>query len=140
MGTDCTLCELVFPCIRDVQCTWNLCAPFSTKHILSYSIYIYLIQWSILFFLRNVQLFCRATSTINGITYLPWSDSDLSELRKITPLPQDFEDPKGLPQLSMKQKSNFMGWMRPYDICDNPEMVHLISSFSIKQVNTCKCI
>ena len=82
-----------------------------------------------------VQLLYRATSTINRITFVPWSDSDLAELRKVTPLPQEFEDPNGLPQLSSKQKSNFMGWMRPYDICDNPRMVHLISSFSIKQVN-----
>ena len=79
----------------------------------------------------------RATSTINRITYLPWSDTDLAELRKITPLPQEFEDPCGLPKLADKQRSNIMGWMRPYDICDNPKMIHLISSFSIKQVSTC---
>lgn len=78
----------------------------------------------------------RATSTINRITYLPWSDSDLAELRKVTPLPQEFEDPDGLPQLSTKQRSSIMNWMRPYDICDNPRMVHLISSFSIKQVSS----
>ena len=46
----------------------------------------------------------------------------------------------GLPRLSDKQKLNFMGWMRPYDICDNPKMVHLISSFSIKQVSACTCM
>ena len=82
-----------------------------------------------------VLLLHRATSTINRITYLPWSDSDLAELRKVTPLPQEFEDPNGLPQLSTKQRSNILNWMRPYDICDNPRMVHLISSFSIKQVS-----
>ena len=78
---------------------------------------------------------CRATSTINGVTYLPWSDSDLAELKKITPLPQEFEDPKGLLRLSRKQNSSLMDWMRPYDICDNPRMIHLVSSFSIKQVS-----
>ena len=82
-----------------------------------------------------VLLLHRATSAINRITYLPWSDSDLAELRKVTPLPQEFEDPNGLPQLSTKQRSNILNWMRPYDICDNPRMVHLISSFSIKQVS-----
>jgi hypothetical protein len=81
----------------------------------------------------------RATSTVNRITYLPWSDSDLAELRKVTPLPQEFEDPNGLPQLSTKQRSSILNWMRPYDICDNPRMVHLISSFSIKQVLLNEC-
>lgn len=61
----------------------------------------------------------------------------MAELRKITRLPQEFEDPCGLPKLSEKQRSSIMGWMRPYDICDNPKMIHLISSFSIKQASAC---
>ena len=66
--------------------------------------------------------------------YLPWSDLDLVDLRKVTPLPQEFEDPAGLIRLSDKQRARLKGWVRPYDICDNPHMVHLISSFTIKQV------
>jgi len=76
----------------------------------------------------------RATSVINGVTYLPWSDADLSELRIVSSLPQDYKDPVGLIPLATKQKAQLGGWMRPHDICDNPKMVHLISSLTIKQV------
>ena len=82
----------------------------------------------------------RATSSINGVTYLPWSDADLAELRKISPLAQDFEDPNGLLRLSDKQRAQFSSWMRPYDISDSPKMISLISSFSIKQVSKCYLI
>jgi len=75
----------------------------------------------------------RATSVINGVTYLPWSDADLSELRIVSSLPQDYKDPVGLIPLATKQKAQLGGWMRPHDICDNPKMVHLISSLTIKQ-------
>lgn len=77
----------------------------------------------------------RATSVINGVTYLPWSDLDLVELKRVDPLSQDFEDPKGLIRLADKQKARLHGWMRPYDISENPKMAHLISSFTIKQVS-----
>ncbi len=73
-------------------------------------------------------------SKINGVTYFPWSDVDLINLKGITPLPQDFEDPCGLIRLSDKQKARMKGWVRPSEICDHPRMVHLISSFTIKQV------
>lgn len=78
----------------------------------------------------------RATSNINGTIYFPWSDSDLAELRKISPIAQDFEDPSGLLRLSDKQRAHFSGWLRPFDISDSPKMIHLISSLSIKQVCT----
>ena len=75
------------------------------------------------------------------MTYLPWSDADLAELRKISAIAQDFEDPNGLLRLSDKQKAHFGGWHRPYDLSDSPKMIHLISSFSIKQVclYVCAC-
>ena len=76
----------------------------------------------------------RTTSKINGVVYYPWSDLDLSELRTVSALPMDFCDPDGLIKLSEKQKSRLAGWMRPGEICENPKMAHLISSFSIKQV------
>lgn len=114
--------------------------------LIAYTLYWYIVHalfdtltqvmdiYNVMYFKRASTSSHRATSTINGITYLPWSDSDLAELRKVTPLPQEFEDPNGLPQLSSKQRSSILNWMRPYDICDNPRMAHLISSFSIKQV------
>ena len=48
----------------------------------------------------------------------------------------DFVDPDGLPALAEKQKARLAGWQRPGEICENPRMAHLISSFSIKQVIT----
>lgn len=75
-----------------------------------------------------------STSTINGVTYLPWSDADLMELRKVSAVAQDYEDPSGLLRLSDKQKAQFGDWQRPYDLSEGPQMIHLISSFSIKQV------
>ena len=76
----------------------------------------------------------RATSVINGVTYPPWNDADLSELRTVSALPQDYKDPAGLVPLANKQKAQFGAWMRPHEICDHPKMVHLISSLTIKQV------
>ena len=76
----------------------------------------------------------RATSVINDVTYPPWDDADLSELRTVSALPQDYKDPAGLVSLANKQKAQFGAWMRPHEICDHPKMVHLISSLTIKQV------
>ena len=76
----------------------------------------------------------RATSVINGVTYPPWNDADLSELRTVSALPQDYKDPAGLVPLANKQKAQLGAWMRPHEICDHPKMVHLISSLTIKQV------
>ena len=84
----------------------------------------------------NVWVLCRATSRINRCVYPPWSDADLAVLRAVSPIAQDFCDPDGLPGLAAKQKSHFQGWMRPHELCDLPKMVHLISSFSIKQVDS----
>ena len=82
-----------------------------------------------------VYNFHSATSSINGVIYFPWTDSDLTELRRISTLAQDFDDPDGLLRLSDKQRTHFSNWLRPFDISDSPKMIHLISSFSIKQVN-----
>jgi calpain-7 len=75
----------------------------------------------------------RATSKINGVVYLPWTDADLAALRAVSPIAQDFCDPVGLPALAAKQKSHFHAWMRPHEMCELPKMVHLFSSFTIKQ-------
>lgn len=86
--------------------------------------------------MKMESLLFRVNSKINGVVYLPWSDSDLAELRTVSALPMDFTDPDGVPRLAEKQKARLAGWQRPGEICDNPKMCHLISSFSIKQV-TC---
>ena len=91
--------------------------------------------YSSLSLLNNNLFHCRATSSINGVTYLPWSASDLVELRKVSPLAQDFDDPDGLIRLSDQQRKHFHGWLRPFDISDSPKMIHIISSLSIKQVS-----
>lgn len=76
----------------------------------------------------------RQNSKINGIVFLPWQDQDVSELRIVSPIPIDYKDPDGLPALAEKQKSKLKGWMRPTELCEDPKMVYLISSFTIKQV------
>ena len=49
-------------------------------------------------------------------------------------------DPDGLPALAAKQKKYFMSWMRPDDICEDPKMVYLVSSFTVKQVCVSVCV
>ena len=79
----------------------------------------------------------RATSEINGVTYPPWDIADLSEFRSVSAPSEDYEDPVGLISLSSQQNAQLGEWMRPHEICDHPKMVHLISSFTIKQVGHC---
>ena len=79
----------------------------------------------------------RATSEINGVTYPPWNNTDLSELRSVSALSEDYEDPMGVISLSSEQKTRLGAWMRPHEICDHPKMIHLISSLTIKQVGHC---
>ena len=43
-------------------------------------------------------------------------------------------DPDGLPKLSEKQRRYLDHWVRPDDICEDPKMVYLVSSFTVKQV------
>lgn len=43
-------------------------------------------------------------------------------------------DPDGLPKLSEKQRRHLDHWVRPDDICEDPKMVYLVSSFTVKQV------
>ena len=45
-------------------------------------------------------------------------------------------DRDGKLALSAKQRSNFGEWMRPDELCSGPQMIIVISSFSIKQVMT----
>ena len=77
----------------------------------------------------------RQNSKINDIVFLPWNDLDVAELRIVSPIPMEFKDPAGLPALAEKQKARLKGWMRPTELCEDPRMVYLISSFTIKQVS-----
>jgi calpain-7 len=79
------------------------------------------------------MLYHRTNSKINGVVYVPWAKGDLAELRTVSSLPMDFTDPDGLIRLADKQKARLAAWQRPGEICENPKMFHLISSFSIKQ-------
>ena len=70
----------------------------------------------------------RATSEINGVTYPPWNNDDLSKFRSVSAPSEDYKDPVGLISLSSEQIAHLGEWMRPHEICDHPKMVHLISS------------
>jgi len=45
-------------------------------------------------------------------------------------------DKDGKLALSAKQRSNFVRWKRPDEITGTPQMIIIVSSFSIKQVMT----
>lgn len=43
-------------------------------------------------------------------------------------------DKDGKLALSPKQQNKFTDWLRPDEICDSPQMIYAVSSFSIRQV------
>ena len=81
----------------------------------------------------------KGTSNINGRVYLPWQEADLSELIDYRQFADCFNDPDGLPALAAKQSSLLHGWFRPGDICDEPKMVYMVTSASIKQTIVSDC-
>ena len=81
----------------------------------------------------------KGTSNINGRVYLPWQDADLSELIDYRQFADCFNDPDGLPALAQKQSALLHGWFRPGDICDEPKMVYVVSSASVKQTIVSDC-
>jgi calpain-7 len=76
------------------------------------------------------------TSTINGITCLPFLDHDLLERFRF---PSLFTDPDGNPKLSQVQMGRFAAWKRPHEFIKNPRMIDLISPYSIKQTIITDC-
>ena len=42
-------------------------------------------------------------------------------------------DKHGMLALSPKQRDKFGKWMRPDSLCEHPEMIYAVSSFSIRQ-------
>jgi len=62
----------------------------------------------------------RESSRINGCIFLPWVESEDSELRNFT-FKKKFEDPDGKLTLSALQRRNCAGWARAWQICgENP--------------------
>ena len=76
------------------------------------------------------------TSYINGKVYPPWLDVDLRE-KFAYRIP--FSDPDGVLSLAPKQKSRLAEWVRPSDLCENPQMIYAVTSFSIKQTIVSDC-
>ncbi|XP_027051362.1 calpain-7-like isoform X1 [Pocillopora damicornis] len=78
----------------------------------------------------------KRTSYINGKLFPPWLDIDLKERFAY---PDCYSDKDGQLALSQKQKARFTKWLRPTELCENPEMIYAISSFSIKQTIVSDC-
>lgn len=78
----------------------------------------------------------KRTSYINGKLFPPWLDIDLKERLAY---PDCYSDKDGQLALSQKQKARFAKWLRPTELCENPEMIYAISSFSIKQTIVSDC-
>lgn len=78
----------------------------------------------------------KQTSYINGKLFPPWLDIDLKERFAY---PDYYSDKDGQLPLSQKQRARFSKWLRPSELCENPEMFYAISSFSIKQTIVSDC-
>ncbi|XP_065666768.1 calpain-7 isoform X4 [Hydra vulgaris] len=78
----------------------------------------------------------RLTSYVNGNVYHPLLDIDMNE-QFAYKIP--FTDPNGLLTLAPNQQSRFISWVRPSDICENPQMIFAVSSLSIKQTIVSDC-
>lgn len=78
----------------------------------------------------------KKTSYINGKLFPPWLDIDLKERFAY---PDYYSDKDGQLALSQKQRARFAKWLRPSELCENPEMIYAISSFSIKQTIVSDC-
>ncbi|KAJ8024532.1 Calpain-7 [Holothuria leucospilota] len=71
------------------------------------------------------------TSKINGREYVPFiSKADRKE-RFAFPVP--FTDKCGTLVLAPKQRERFGRWARPEEFCSDPQIVYVISSFSVRQ-------
>jgi len=66
----------------------------------------------------------RASSRINGLLVLPWSQEDPACLPPSNTQPS-FIDPDGLPSLSAKQSSQRVVWKRPHEWLRNPCLLPL---------------
>ncbi|XP_065666769.1 calpain-7 isoform X5 [Hydra vulgaris] len=63
-----------------------------------------------------------------------------SNKKKLSPSEiETLRDPNGLLTLAPNQQSRFISWVRPSDICENPQMIFAVSSLSIKQTIVSDC-
>nr|XP_027199155.1 calpain-7-like [Dermatophagoides pteronyssinus] len=82
----------------------------------------------------------KTSSNINGIDYVPFI-AQLDSKERFSTLSL-FEDPNGLLKLSLKQKSNFIGYRRLSEIAENPVIFtnsKHIDCFAIKQTIVTDC-
>jgi hypothetical protein len=79
----------------------------------------------------------RHGSTINQRSYVPFFPEIDAKERFFFPLP--FTDKDGKLALSQSQKERFSRWIRPDEIYENPTLMMLVSSFSVKQTCISDC-
>ncbi len=80
----------------------------------------------------------RRGSFINNRYYVPFFPEIDTKEKFFLPLP--FTDKDGKLALSKSQQERFSKWARPDEIFDNPTLMMLVSSFSVKQtcISDCK--
>jgi calpain-7 len=79
----------------------------------------------------------RHVSNINGQNYVPFFTELDSKERFSFSLP--FTDKSGHLALSKSQKDRFSAWVRPDEIYEDPKLMMLVSSFSVKQTCISDC-
>lgn len=79
----------------------------------------------------------RRGSFINQRNYVPFFHEVDGKERFYFPLP--FTDKEGKLALSQSQRERFIKWARPDEIFENPTLMMLISSFSVKQTCISDC-
>ena len=80
----------------------------------------------------------RRGSFINSRSYVPFFPEIDTKEKFFLPLP--FTDKDGKLALSRSQQERFVRWARPDEIYENPTLMMLVSSFSVKQtcISDCK--
>ncbi len=80
----------------------------------------------------------RNGSYINGRDYLPFF-VEIDSKEKFFNFQIPFTDKSGKLPLSPSQLERFARWVRPDEIFDNPKLMMLVSSFSVKQTCISDC-
>jgi calpain-7 len=79
----------------------------------------------------------RRGSFINDREYVPFLQHVDSKEKFYSPIP--FSDKDGLLKLSSSQKEKFGSWARPDELFEDPNLIMIVSSFSIKQTCISDC-
>lgn len=88
-------------------------------------------------FTQEELIVLRRGSFINEREYVPFLQHVDSKEKFYLPIP--FSDNDGLLKLSNSQKEKFSSWARPDEIFEDPKLIMIISSFSIKQTCISDC-